>query len=342
MNVYKLLKIFTRIRSKRVKLLGLWSMHTMRRRYIGVFLDPVMACNLQCRMCYMSDPARKQPGFSAAPKMDAAELDYVARTFFRHAVKLQIGCATEPTLWRRLPEIVAKGKEMGVPHISITTNGQLLTTDFLTELLEAGLDEVTLSVHGLDKPTYEDMMRGARFERFRALLADLREAKRSYQHLQVRINYVMNADNTLALEHLYDVLDGLHVDVLQLRPVQKLGETSYHNFSLDLIEENYDRLILPIRERCQREGTLLICPTKENLHEVATADDPFVDYVERLTYYYVSPGGCNKEGFRWLSDDFAGYHRRQHTGRSLLRSVLRLPASASGRHSSKKLNYKVD
>lgn len=55
MNVYKALKIFGKIKSKRIKLLGLIAMHIAKRRYIGVFLDPVMACNLRCRMCYMSD-----------------------------------------------------------------------------------------------------------------------------------------------------------------------------------------------------------------------------------------------------------------------------------------------
>ena len=60
MNVYRLLRTFGRIKSPRLKLLALWALHVMGRRYVGVFLDPVLACNLRCRMCYFSDDERRK------------------------------------------------------------------------------------------------------------------------------------------------------------------------------------------------------------------------------------------------------------------------------------------
>lgn len=42
-----------------VKLTGLAAMFRLRRRTAGVFLDPVMACNLRCRMCYFSYPKKR-------------------------------------------------------------------------------------------------------------------------------------------------------------------------------------------------------------------------------------------------------------------------------------------
>ena len=34
-------------------------MYVCRKRYLGLFLDPVQACNLRCRMCYFSTPAAR-------------------------------------------------------------------------------------------------------------------------------------------------------------------------------------------------------------------------------------------------------------------------------------------
>ena len=339
MNIYKLIHYFTAIRSKRVKLLGILGFHVLRRRYIGLFLDPVLACNLRCRMCYLSVPDKAKETLGG--RMTDEELTYIARELMPHAIKLQIGCATEPTLYKNLPYIVGLARKAGIPYISITTNGQLLTEDSLRQLAEAGLNEVTLSVHGLDRESYETLMTGASFDKFLALIRTLKRVKANYPGLKIRINYVMNSINTLALAELWTVLDGLQIDVLQLRPVQRLGESAWSDFDLTVIKEHYADIIAPIIERCRREGITCICPDADNLEEVAGDDDPYITLIEQLTYYYLRPGGTNKAGFEWLSDTFSGYHRRSRTLTSMLRALIKPAGSHDSRHSTKKLNYKV-
>lgn len=341
MNIYRILKLVSKVRSPRVKVFGLWAMHVFRRRYIGVFLDPVMGCNLRCRMCYMSTPGYKVVDSPEKALMTPETLEYVADTFFPRALKLQIGCSTEPTLYRDLVPLIRKAKEKGVPYISLTTNGQLLSADRLRSMVEAGLNEVTLSVHGFDKEIYEDMMRGASFEKFVALMASLRDAKKEFPGFKVRINYVINADNILSLKKMYDVFDGLRPDVLQLRPIQKLGDSAYDNFSHDEIKQHYDDVIAPIVERCRQESTVCLCPSKKNLESFDAEYDPMADYLEELTYYYVSPSGVNKPEFRWKEDSFAGYHRRRSTASKIWKSIWRWNHKAASEHSSRKLNYDI-
>ena len=94
------------------------------------------------------------------------DIELIAETIFKRALKLQIGCGTEPTLYKGLAKIVALGKQYKVPYISITTNANLLDEAKIETLLKAGLDEFTISLHGVHKESYEAFMKKASYEKF--------------------------------------------------------------------------------------------------------------------------------------------------------------------------------
>ena len=146
MNIYKLLQLNRKIKSHRIKFLGLFLLHKLGKRYLAVNLDPVMACNLRCKMCYFTD---KDYVRTLKGQFKNEELDQVAKTIFNRALKLQIGCGTEPTLYKELDYIVSLGKQYKVPYISLTTNANLLTEEKIENLLKAGLNEFTISLQYL-------------------------------------------------------------------------------------------------------------------------------------------------------------------------------------------------
>ena len=150
MDVYKLLRLNRLVKNHRVKFLGLWALHKLNMRYLAVYLDPVMACNLRCKMCYFTDPDFVK-GIRGAGYFSAQEAERLGQVFFGRALKLQIGCGTEPTLYKDLPSLVRLGKRYRVPYISLTTNANLLTRELIEELVEAGLDEFTISLHGVTR-----------------------------------------------------------------------------------------------------------------------------------------------------------------------------------------------
>ena len=108
MNVYRLLRFIGigRIPDS-LKVFGVWLMYVSRRRMAAVFIDPVMACNLRCRMCYFSDPEKRA---SMSGTMADEELDQLERSMLPYAVKMQIGCGAEPTLYGRLVELAPCGE----------------------------------------------------------------------------------------------------------------------------------------------------------------------------------------------------------------------------------------
>ena len=130
MNIYKLLQLNRRIKSHRIKFLGLYLLHKFNRRYLAVNLDPVMACNLRCKMCYFTD---KDYVKTLKGQFKEEELSQVAKAVFSRALKLQIGCGTEPTLYKNLVRIVELGKQYNVPYISLTTNANLLNEEKIEE-----------------------------------------------------------------------------------------------------------------------------------------------------------------------------------------------------------------
>lgn len=352
MNIYKAIRLFGKIKSKRLKLIGLLAMHLTGKRYVGVFLDPVMACNLRCRMCYMSDPGKIKELKGRKP-MTMGDVEALARSMFHRAMKLQIGCATEPTLSPLLEEIVACGKKYGVPYISITTNGQLLTGERVERLIAAGLNELTLSIHGLRKDTYEYLMDRADFGRFEMLIDSLKTIKLKHPDFNVRLNFVVNSLNRHDLADFFTgVLAGLDFDILQIRPFQNLGDTSYSDYDLNGVIADYQKLILPIVERCATEGRRCIFPDIDNLKSVDGLTDGFNDYVEQLTYYYVGAADAgnmganlsvNKSGYDPDKLTFEQYHRANGTIKMMLNRIL----SPNGDRNkvdvkaTKKLNYNV-
>jgi len=332
MNIYKLLQLNRKIKSHRIKFFGLWILHTFNKRYLAVNIDPVLACNLRCKMCYFTDPDYIK-GLKGKFKSD--ELNQVARTIFYRALKLQIGCGTEPTLYRNLPEIVALAKQYNVPYISITTNANLLHEENIEELLKAGINEFTISLHGVTKESYEGFMKKARYEKFHNAFNAFQKLKSKY-NFKVRINYTFNKDNFYELVELFSHFDGNSFDVLQIRPIQKIGNTEYNDFDLESLRKNYPKIIQEIKQSCKVNNITLLAPaTIPNKGRINNSSLIF-DY----TFCYISPNKFWKNGFNWREESFNQYSKRIGWGKLLFSNIFK--SEIQLKSLSNRLNYEVD
>ncbi len=52
MDFYHTFKRLIGLKNPRLKLMMLAAARLCGMRYYGIFIDPVIACNLKCRMCY--------------------------------------------------------------------------------------------------------------------------------------------------------------------------------------------------------------------------------------------------------------------------------------------------
>ena len=302
-NIYNILRLDTQIKSRRLKLLGIWLFHVLGKRYIGVFLDPVLACNFRCKMCYFSDEEKRK---SLRGTLKYEEIEAIAGSLFHRVLKLQIGCGAEPTLHKDLVKIIALGKRYNVPYVSLTTNGNLMTN--------------------------------GKFDLFRRLLADVAEIKKQHPQFKLRINYTINNDNLEELNRIWEVV-GDELDILQLRPIQKIGESEYQDFDLTNIYARYDAILVPLIEECRRKHITCLAPDKQNIIvlEENDADD---NSIEKITYCYVSPQECWQDDFDYRTETFESYAAAHHMGRKLLWKVFGRKARRKA-DVTRKMNYNI-
>lgn len=332
MNIYKLLQLNRKIKNHRIKFLGLYLLHRFNQRYLAVNLDPVMACNLRCKMCYFTDADYVK---TLKGQFKEEELNQVAKTIFNRALKLQIGCGTEPTLYKDLVKVVELGKLYKVPYISITTNANLLDEAKIEALLKAGLNEFTISLHGVHKESYENFMQKASYEKFHNAFRAFEKLKKKFD-FKVRINYTFNKDNFYELADFFKHFNGASFDILQIRPIQKIGNTEYNDFDLDAIRADYPELIQNIRSQCKENHITLLAPNTIPENQRVNASSLIFDY----TFCYVSPQKFWKDGFNWNHESFNAYSKKIGWSKTLWSNIFK--SEKELKSMSNRLNYEVE
>jgi hypothetical protein len=78
----------------------------------------------------------------------------------RDVAQLTLHQAGEPLLHPRIAEMVAYAKEQGLRWVRFATNGTLLTEDVAEDLIDAGLDSITVSMDSISATRYCPGLKG--------------------------------------------------------------------------------------------------------------------------------------------------------------------------------------
>lgn len=81
-----------------------------------------------------------------------------------HVERVSLFRDGEPLLDRKLPDRIRRLKAAGVANVGISTNCSLLDEARSSAILEAGLDEIFLSMDGFSKGTFESIRVGLSYE----------------------------------------------------------------------------------------------------------------------------------------------------------------------------------
>lgn len=123
-------------------------------------IDITNRCNLTCPICFANASAK---GYVVEPTFD--QLVQIMKHFRSMkpvpAVLLQLS-GGEPTVRDDLPEIIAKGKELGFTEVMVTTNGVRFgkSKEFLKACYDAGMDAIYLQFDATDDPEVWKKIRG--------------------------------------------------------------------------------------------------------------------------------------------------------------------------------------
>jgi MoaA/NifB/PqqE/SkfB family radical SAM enzyme len=132
-------------------------MHRPITHLTKVYIEPTVACNLDCITCFrnawdqpmgrMSDETFEN--FLAGLK----KLDPLPNVYF--------GGIGEPLFHPKTIQWVKRVKDLGVKQVELITNGTTLTEQKSRELIDSGLDILWVSVDGATPETYADVRLGA-------------------------------------------------------------------------------------------------------------------------------------------------------------------------------------
>jgi radical SAM protein with 4Fe4S-binding SPASM domain len=124
-------------------------------------IETINACNARCPMCTIDDWTRK------TPPIKEELFEKIASELIAHknqVKRVSLYRDGEPLLDKKLSARVRRLKEGGIRKVSISTNVSFLTEKTSCDLLEAGLDEILLSIDSLDKSVFEAIRVRLKFE----------------------------------------------------------------------------------------------------------------------------------------------------------------------------------
>lgn len=181
---------------------------------IGLDLNTLNRCNVTCIMC---PPALHRA--AGEPLKDYYRLTAEEFQNLTDGVRISmahfIGAYAEPLLNKDIFALVAKAKQSG-SMTAITTNAQPLVPAFADKLLDAGLDVMTISLHGATKSTAEAIMLGSRFERIIENIKTLqrKKAERQMSNPILRINFVSQTANVQEIPDIVQLAAELGVQTV--------------------------------------------------------------------------------------------------------------------------------
>lgn len=120
-----------------------------------LIIDTSTRCNLQCRMCSLA-------AFGEWQDMSLETFRHLKDVLAR-VKHVSFTCSGEPTMNRYLADMIALARSSSRGRLSLITNGCLLNEKLVRDLVDAGLDELTVSLDGATAETHEAIRRGARF-----------------------------------------------------------------------------------------------------------------------------------------------------------------------------------
>jgi len=122
-------------------------------------IESTSYCNLRCPFCattysHFENGYMEWETFRAIIDEASEKGLYACKLNFRG----------EPLLHKRLGDFIRYAKDKGILDVFFNTNAVLLTAERVEELIDSGLDRLTVSFEGFEKATYERSRVGAKFE----------------------------------------------------------------------------------------------------------------------------------------------------------------------------------
>lgn len=213
-------------------------------------IDIANACNFKCNFCFhgINDQELKDSDFNPGV-MDYELFKIIIQQIKEFPEKIKcIGLAGvgEPLLNKRLPDMIQLTNEYDVADkVVVTTNGSLLRQKFSDLLINAGLDEIIISIEALNDKKYYDIT--AAKVNFEELVNNIRYLYRNKGKCKVFVK-IMNIafDDQNDERKFHEIFNSIADMAYVERIIPQFMPVNYDALGLDYERSLYDNELLPI------------------------------------------------------------------------------------------------
>jgi len=215
-----------------------------------LYIEPTTFCNLNCEMCsrkyWIDESFGHMSKENFARVIDQVrQIESIETVFF--------GGIGEPLFHPDIIDMIKSVKATG-KRAELITNGTLLSKEMIDDIIDAQLDQIWVSVDGIDVATYEDIRKGADHNTVIGGLTRLREQRiERGSRMDVGLAFVLMKKNVDQISKFPDFARKYHardVKVTNLIPYSRdmVGEILYErSISTGLSSEEFNLNIdLPI------------------------------------------------------------------------------------------------
>ena len=158
-------------------------------------IDLINRCNLRCVMCHYNNPA-----YTGKPRKIVSLEDFIE--FFepvgKYVHEALLSCADEPLLAPAFIDVLYYLSK-NFPHVTISfcTNATLFDAKVQKAVIETGVSKVMVSLDGVLPETYENIRKGAKFDKVLKNLVNFSLVKATAQvdWPELQLNFVMMKSN---------------------------------------------------------------------------------------------------------------------------------------------------
>ena len=184
-------------------------------RPLKLEMDVVNQCNLRCTMCHFSGA---EYSFSRRPKREMPVEDFarIAEQLFPLCSHVSLSISTEPLLHQKLGELLQITAGYKLPFVYMHTNGLLLNERIIDHVMQSKVNQLSISIDGASKATYERIRIGARFERLIANIQALNRVKKRLRSAtpHLCVNVVLMRSNIRELPALVRLAHEMQLEAI--------------------------------------------------------------------------------------------------------------------------------
>ena len=224
---------------------------------LRVLLDVSNKCNLRCRMCHFSyDRVFYRP----ADYMTPDRFRWIADQVLPFADELVLSAGSEPLTSPHFIEILEIASEYPLRELKFLTNAQLMDETISRAIINSAVTQIDISIDGSSKETYENIRRGASFEKLQKNVGFLSELKASVGKKRpvLQFNLTLMKSNIKELCGFVDLAESLGVERIGARHLMAYDGLEMAGELLNLVPQEANRQFRLFLERTSRSSVKAI------------------------------------------------------------------------------------